>query len=78
MSEGETVLEYGQELAGYVLMRQHNAQDVGRVTAREIQAVSEQVNRMRYGRENERPDAQKALDGHWQRLRNYLPLVRIA
>ena len=78
MSEGETVLEYGQELAGYVLMRQHNAQDVGRVTAREIQAVSEQVNRMRYGRENERPVAQKALDGHWQRLRNYLPLVRIA
>lgn len=77
MDAGETVLEYGEGLAGYVMNRQRNSQDTGRIAAREIQAVSVEVNRMRYGREDERPRAREAIYAHWSRLRNYLPLLRI-
>jgi hypothetical protein len=78
MGAGETVLEYGQGLAGYVLHQQHSTQDAGRIAAREIQAVSEEVNRIRYGREHERLGAREALEAHWARLRTYLRLIRIA
>jgi hypothetical protein len=77
IGEGETVLEYGDGLAGYVMGRQNNTQDAGRIAAREIQSVSQEVNRMRYGREDERPAARQALEAHWSRLRSYLALVRI-
>ena len=77
MDAGETVLEYGQGLAGYVLLRQGNGADVGRIAAREIQAVSEEVNRMRYGRADERLIAKQAIEARWSRLRSYLPLVRL-
>lgn len=78
MGAGETVLEYGDGLAGFVMLRQHNTPDAGRIAAREIQAVSAEVNRMRYGRADERPLAEEALNAHWARLRSYLPLVRIS
>jgi transglutaminase-like putative cysteine protease len=74
---GETVLEYGQGLAGYVLRHQVNTPDAGRIAAREIEAVSAAVNRMRYGGEPERREAQSLLDAHWRRLRDYLRVVRI-
>jgi transglutaminase-like putative cysteine protease len=74
---GETVLEYGEGLAGFVLGRQSTRPDAGRIAAREIQAVSEEVNRLRYGRADERLVAKEALAAHWERLRSYLPLVRI-
>jgi hypothetical protein len=77
MDAGETVLEYGHGLAGYVLLRQVNTADAGRIAAREIQAVSEEVNRMRYGRANERPVAKQAIEMRWMRLRSYLRLVRL-
>jgi hypothetical protein len=77
MGAGETVLEYGEGLAGYVMGHQRNTQDAGRIAAREIQSVSEEVNKMRYGREDERSAAKHALEAHWTRLRSYLPLVRI-
>ena len=77
MLEGETVLEYGQGLAGFVMLRQVSTADAGRIAAREIQAVSEEVNRVRYGREDERLRARQALEARWTRLRSYLPLVRL-
>jgi transglutaminase-like putative cysteine protease len=77
IDEGETVLEYGQGLAGYVISHQRSSQDAGRVAAREIQALSEEVNRLRYAPTNERELAKTSLDAHWQRLRTYLRLVRI-
>jgi hypothetical protein len=75
---GETVLEYGHGLAGYVMRKQKNTQDAGRVAAREIQAISEEVNRLRYAPEEEREPAMQSLNAHWERLRNYLRLVRIS
>jgi hypothetical protein len=78
MAAGETILEYGDGLAGYVMTRQSNTQDAGRIAAREIQSVSEVVNRMKYGRADERAHALAALQQHWARLRTYLPLVRIS
>jgi transglutaminase-like putative cysteine protease len=77
IDEGETVLEYGQGLAGYVITHQRTSQDTGRVAAREIQALSEEVNRLRYAPTGERDLAKTSLDAHWQRLRTYLRLVRI-
>jgi hypothetical protein len=76
MDAGETVLEYGEGLAGYVVDRPSNTPDAGRIAAREIQAVSVEVNRVQYGRVDERTGAKRALEEHWQRLRSYLPLVR--
>jgi hypothetical protein len=77
MDAGETVLEYGAGLAGYILARQHNTPDAGRIAAREIQALSEAVNRLRYGHAAERTQAKAALQAHWERLRSYLRLVHI-
>jgi transglutaminase-like putative cysteine protease len=78
MDAGETVLEYGEGLAGFVLHRQTHTPDAGRIAAREIQAVSLEVNRMHYGRIDERPVARRVLEERWQRLRSYLPLVRFS
>ncbi len=76
MNAGETVLEYGRELAGFVLQRQTRSPDAGRIAAREIQAVSEEVNTVRYGRTDERVAALRAVEERWARLRSYLGLVR--
>ena len=77
LDAGETVLEYGRELAGYVLRRQTATPDAGRIAAREIEAMSEEVNRLCYAPADERLVAKDALDAHWARLRSYLRLVRI-
>jgi hypothetical protein len=73
---GETVLEYGRDLAGYVLERQTRTPDSGRIAAREIQAVSEDVNTIQYGPADERLMAQRSMEDRWTRLRSYLALVR--
>lgn len=77
MDAGETVLEYGEGLARFVMQRQSNTQDAGRIAAREIQAVSAEVNRVHYGRADERSAARRSIEEHWARLRSYLSLVRI-
>jgi hypothetical protein len=74
---GETVLEYGTGLAGYITTRPSTTADAGRIAAREVQAVSEEVSRIRYGREDERLGAIQSLSAHWERLRNYLPQLRL-
>lgn len=73
---GETVLEYGRELAGYVLARQTRTPDSGRIAAREIQAVSEDVNTIQYAPTDERLTAQRSMQDRWMRLRSYLSMVR--
>lgn len=77
MDAGETVLEYGKGLAGFILRRQTTTPDAGRIAAREIELMSEEVNRLRYAQLDERPRASGALAAHWARLRPYLRLVRI-
>lgn len=78
LGAGETVLEYGHGLAEHILTRQRQTQDVGRLVAREVQAVSQLVNRRRYGNEQEQQQAAAALPSAWTRLRGYLYQLRLS
>ncbi len=77
MDDGETVLEYGRELAGFVLARSSTIHDTSRIVAREIEAVSSEVNVLQYAPEHTKPNAQRAVSEHWARLRGYLRMVRL-
>jgi hypothetical protein len=74
---GETVLEYGAGLADHILQRQTQTQDVGRLVAREVQALSGQVNRLRYGAATRRTETEDAIRLRWTRLRAYLRQLRL-
>lgn len=75
LAAGETVLEYGDALAAYVVMQPQMA-DAGRVAAREILALTQQVNALRYAPAALRPQATTQLSEHWTRLREYLPQLQ--
>ncbi|MBX3015308.1 MAG: transglutaminase domain-containing protein [Caldilineaceae bacterium] len=75
LAEGETVLEYGAALAAHVTAQQQAA-DAGRVAAREILALSQQVNALRYAPAPSRPQANIEIRDHWARLRDYLPQLQ--
>jgi hypothetical protein len=77
ISDGETVLEYGDGLATLIVTRQQRQADVARVAAREVQAVSRAVSGLAYGPDDRRETERTRLDAHWQRLRGYLPLVKV-
>jgi len=77
MRAGETVIEYGDGLAAHILQQQRQPQDVGRLVAREIVAMSAQVNRIRYGTDNNREETEREMRAHWQRLRAYLRQLRL-
>lgn len=72
LAAGETVLEYGDALAAYVVTQPQMA-DAGRVAAREILALSQQVNTLRYAPVATRTQATTQIGEHWGRLRDYLP-----
>lgn len=74
---GETVLEYGNGLAEHILERQTQTQDVGRLVAREVTALSGEVNSLRYGTEAGRGRTETKLRERWNRLRNYLQRLPI-
>lgn len=74
---GETVLEYGSGLAGYVLQASQREADAGRNAAREMEALSGEVSALRYGPEGAKPGAQARAAAHWERLREYLRRVRV-
>jgi transglutaminase-like putative cysteine protease len=78
MAQDETVLEYGQGLAGYVLQRQTREPDHGRFVAREVTALSNEVSTLRYGPVELRPQTISRVDIHWQRLRGYLRHVHLS
>jgi transglutaminase-like putative cysteine protease len=77
IGDGETVLEYGEELAGYVLQQQEGEFDAGRQVAREVTALSGEVSALRYGPEEQRSLAVQQAFAHWNRLRAYLPGLRL-
>jgi transglutaminase-like putative cysteine protease len=77
LGDGETVLEYGRGLAGYIVERQKEAADTGRVAAREVTALSNAVNHLHYAPDPQRDSAGALAIEHWQRLRGYLPRLRI-
>jgi len=78
LGAGETVLEYGHALAAHILARHQQAQDVGRLVAREVQAVSQLVNRRRYGNTQAQQQAAIDLTAAWTRLRGYLYQLRLS
>lgn len=77
IGDGETVLEYGHGLAEHILARPQQAQEMGRLVAREVQALSQLVNRRRYGNAQEQQQAAAALITAWTRLRGYLFQLRL-
>ena len=77
LQTGETVLEYGNGLAEHILARQTQTQDVGRLVAREVTALSGEVNALRYGTATGRSRAESALRARWHRLRAYLARLRL-
>jgi transglutaminase-like putative cysteine protease len=76
LAAGETVLEYGDALAAHVVTQQQQMPDAGRVAAREILALSQQVNALRYAPETLRSQATSQIGEHWGRLRGYLPQLQ--
>ncbi len=77
LGAGETVLEYGEGLATYIVTRQQHQADMGRVAAREVSAVSQAVSQLAYGPEHRRAAERAKLDAHWRRLRGYLGLLKL-
>ncbi len=76
ISDGETVLEYGQGLAAYVVDSQHRQQDLARVAASEMRSMAHAVSDSYYARMNERSQAEERADRHWHTLREYLSPLR--
>ncbi len=76
LAAGETVLEYGDALAAHVIAQQQQMPDAGRVAAREILALSQQVNALRYASAALRTQATTQISEHWLRLRGYLPQLQ--
>ena len=69
------MLEYGDALAAHVVAQQQQIPDAGRVAAREILALSRQVNALRYAPVALRPQATQ-IGEQWGRLRGYLPQLQ--
>jgi transglutaminase-like putative cysteine protease len=76
LGEGETILEYGRNLAGYLVGQRTREADTSRIAAREVTALSQAVNQLHYATEAERPTAVASALEHWRRLRGYLPRLR--
>ncbi len=76
LGDNETVLEYGVHLADHIVAHQRREPDTARVAAREVTALSDAVNTLRYGPELARLTASTQAGEHWQRLRTYLPRIR--
>ncbi|GIV80112.1 MAG: hypothetical protein KatS3mg050_4506 [Litorilinea sp.] len=77
MEAGETVLEYGRELAAHITTHQARTPDTGRIVAREILALSRAVSDMLYGAAARREQAMRQASEHWGRLRGYLRGLRV-
>ncbi|MCL4859828.1 MAG: transglutaminase-like domain-containing protein [Caldilineaceae bacterium] len=77
LAAGETVLEYGAGLASFIVERQTSEQDTGRVAAREVTGLSNAVSNLHYAPTSGRAAALARAAEHWQRLRDYLPRLRV-
>ena len=76
LATGDTVLEYGAELAGYVTDLRQDEPEVRRIVAREVVALSEEVSALRYAPEPARAGLRARITARWRRLRHYLGRVR--
>ena len=76
LAEGETALEYGDSLADHVQARNTKTQELSRTAAHEVQALSREVSRARYGPLAARSPLQQEADERWARLRQILRRLR--
>ncbi len=76
MAAGETILEYGDGLAEYVVHTQTERQDLARVAATEMRALSGAVSSGHYAPVDERDQSSALAAEHWERLRAYLRSMR--
>jgi hypothetical protein len=76
MQADDTVLEYGQAVAGALQSGLGSQADAARVAAREVVALSQAVSDLKYGDVAARTTAAPALLRRWQRLRGYLRMLR--
>lgn len=76
MDSGETILEYGDGLANYVVGTQTQRQDLARVAATEMRELSGAVSSGHYAPIAEREQARARAARHWATLREYLRALR--
>ncbi len=76
LATGDTVLEYGEELAGFVTGYRQDEPELRRIVAREVVALSEEVSALRYAPEPARNGLRERIAVRWRRLRHYLGRVR--
>ena len=76
MDSGETILEYGEGLAEYVVRVQTERQDSARVAASEMRNLSVAVSSGQYAPLLARDQAEQRAAVHWATLRDYLPALR--
>lgn len=77
IGRGETVLEYGRSLGQFVLSRfQERHQDRGRIVARELETITEDLSFLRYGTLEQRKNTHVRVLERWQSLRAYLRSLR--
>lgn len=76
LAPGDTVLEYGEELAGFVTELRHDEPELRRIVAREVVALSEEVSALRYAPEPARAGLHAQIRTRWLRLRHYLQRVK--
>jgi len=77
MHEQETTLEYGHVLGEHIIDHATRTPDAGRVAAREVVALSDDVTTVHYGPEASRPSAMQQASTRWARLRAYLRRLRL-
>ena len=76
MTADQTILEYGGGLADYVATNETYLVDSARIAAQEIRSLAGAVNRTKYAPEGLRERAVADARQHWERLRDYLRVLR--
>lgn len=76
LGTGDTVLEYGEDLAGYVSDFRQDEPELRRIVAREVVALSEDVSALHYAPDPARIGLRERITTRWRRLRHYLGRVK--
>ncbi len=76
LGAGETPLEYGTQLGEFVVGQNPKDPEVGRIAAREMRALGEEVSGVQYAPAGQRAQLQGQAKARWDRLRGYLRTLR--
>ena len=76
LATGDTVLEYGEDLAGYVTSDRQGEPELRRIVARDVVALSEEVSALHYAPPPARAGLRRRILVRWQRLRSFLSRIK--